>query len=85
MNRVHGYSVRYSWRGGGGLQCTLFVEGVATVHVISSTKMMLVAVSAAASVGAYLVCCRLIAGMSDMFTRAGLFGRDLNKTSDDKV
>ena len=73
----------------------LFVEGVATVRVICGGrgysaryfeyKMMLVAVSAAASVGAYLVCCRLIAGMSDMFTRAGLFGRDLNKTSDAKV
>ena len=66
------------------LQCVIH-EGRGYSARYFEYKMMLVAVSAAASVGAYLVCCRLIAGMSDMFTRAGLFGRDLNKTSDDKV
>lgn len=37
------------------------------------------------SVGAFLLCSRLIEGMGAMFVRAKLFGRDLNKDSDEKV
>ena len=47
--------------------------------------MLVLFVNLAASFGAFVLCSRLIVGMKDMFTRAGLFGRDLNKISTDKV
>lgn len=37
------------------------------------------------SVAAHVLCHRLIHSTKDMFVKARMFGRDLNKTSDDKV
>ena len=37
------------------------------------------------SIGAHLLCYKLVFSTRDMFIRAGMFGKDLNKNSEEKV